>query len=85
MKIRHIDFEVIVADSFYYSENNGIDNTHLWPVTDDKDKMDMNISIQFEWDEKSDVMTAAEKALDKYIKDKYPNKEYKIYYWWWKD
>lgn len=85
MKIRHIDFEVIIADSFYYPENNGIDNGHLWPITDDKNRLDLTILIKFEWDEQEDVMDAAESALDRYIKGKYPGKNYKIYYWWWKD
>lgn len=80
---RDIEFEVVVADSFTYPENNGIDNLHLWPIAQGK-SAELLIPISFDWDEKSDALKIAEKELDKYIKEHHPGKDYRIYYWWWK-
>lgn len=80
---RKITFDVQIADGFTYPENDGVTNLHLWPVPVGKNES-ISIDIEFE-PSGGDVMKDAEQALDRHIKNKYPHKEYKIYYWWWKD
>lgn len=79
MKIR---FEVIIADGFTFPEPDGMTNLHLWPVAVGRHES-LDIDIEFEPSGK-DNMKDAEQALDEYVKRNYPNKDYKIYYWWWK-
>lgn len=81
--IRKISFDVGVANSFSYSSPNGIDNTHLWPIGSPDFVSIYGIEIEFEWINEKNIMRDAEAALDVYMKDNYPNKEYKIYYWNW--
>lgn len=80
---RKILFEIQIADGFTFSEDNGITNLHLWPIPVGKSQ-EIDVEIEFE-PSGGDVMNEAEQALDEYMKRKYPNKEYKIYYWWWKN
>lgn len=79
--MRKITFEVEIADGFVFLEDDGITNIHMWPVAVGNVEH-INIDIKFE-PAGGDVMKEAEQALDKHIKEKYPNKDYRIYYWWW--
>lgn len=83
MKKRKIKFEIIIADGFTYPEDDGKTNLHLWPVATGKQES-VDIDIEFE-SRGGDSLKEAEQLLDNYIKKQYPNKEYKIYYWWWLD
>lgn len=84
MRTRKIEFQVGIADDFYYPKKDGVTNLHLWPHAIGEFEL-LLIPIEFDWDEKEDIMRPAERALDEYMKSVFPKKEYKIYYWWWKD
>lgn len=75
--MRKINFEVVIADSFHL-EFNG-----KWPVPDGKSET-LSVDIEFE-PSTGDAMKDAENALDEYMKKNYPNKDYRIYYWWWRN
>lgn len=75
-------FQVQVADSFMYPKDDGMTNSHLWPVPVGKSQ-ELDIDIEFE-PTSGDNLKDAEDALEGYMKKNYPNKDYKIYYWWWK-
>lgn len=81
--MRKITFLVVVADYFTNPEPDGGTHIHLWPVAKGESS-EMDIDIEFE-PSGGDVMREAEQALEKYMKENYPNKKYKIYYWDWKN
>jgi len=82
MDKKKIQFDVIIANDFSYSEDNGWDSTHLWPICSPDGKT-ISIDLEFKPETKN-AMTDAEDELSKFINKNYPNKSYKIYYWWWK-
>lgn len=41
------------------------------------------VRVEFDWDEKEDVMKAAERALEREIGNTPLLVDYEILYWWW--
>lgn len=75
-------FEVMIADGFTYPPDDGKTNLHLWPISVGRSQeLDIELEINPRGGE---LMKEAEEDLDNYMKKNYPDKEYKIYYWWWK-
>lgn len=75
MRERKILFDIVIADMF---SDKGLSA----PIGE---YIPMQLPIDFDWDEQEDVMKPAERALKEYIESVYPNKQYRIYYWWWRD
>jgi hypothetical protein len=66
MRHRVIDIDIVFRDPhplFPGLTNTGVDT----------------IRVEFDWDEKEDIMKAAFAALRKQI----PDRDYEIQYWWW--
>lgn len=78
MRTRKILFEVGISNNFV--------SDGLWSVPENEDDFEVTrIPIDFEWDEKEDVIKVATKALREYVNSVYKDKKFLIYYWWWRD
>lgn len=76
MKVRKIKFDVVAANHFYLPK--GV----LWE-TPINIVFEGYVELEFEWDEKDDVMKKAESLLRDYMTLQFPDEDYRIYYWWW--
>jgi hypothetical protein len=73
-----IVFDIIVASEFHPVLEN------RWRVTDDQNIVYLHPVFTFP-NCGDGNMKYAEKLLDEWVKENYPDKEYLIYYWWWND
>ena len=80
--MKKISFDVIIADTFYFPADDKKTLLHLWPLASGTRELE-SVDLEFE-PSSGNEMNDAFAALDEYMKKNHPNKDYKIYYWWWK-